>query len=58
MPGILKVITNGIHYESYKSAMLPQSPEKRNEGALIGGYDIRYVHLAILVNMLFIIKSY
>lgn len=54
--GTLTVITNGVHYFSYKSVTWPQSSEKRNEGVLRGRFDIRYVHLEILLNMGVIVK--
>lgn len=56
LPGTLKVITNGVHYLSYKSVTWPRSPKKRNEGALIGRCNIRYVYLDILLNMVVIVK--
>lgn len=57
MPGILKVITNGMYYLSYNSVTWPQSPERRNDGPLIERCDIRPAHLEILLNMAFVVKS-
>lgn len=56
--GILKVITNGVHYLSHKSVTGPRSPEKRHEWALTRGCDIRHTYLEILLNMVIVVKSY